>query len=156
MAVARRLEGCGDDPTTRARLGAPVPIRLGIDEHGNNTGSALAPGTTVAADKVAYERVFAAGVTKLYVTCKLTDAHAGTHTLKIYPLMAAGYRADQLIKDDTLGTRHEVNVSDGIAVLSTTAQEDEYTTKGEALFDIEIDTDGAQAADIDYVEVYGI
>lgn len=147
MAVARRLEGCGDEGTTAARLGAPYPIRL--------TG-ALANGTVVAADTVAYERVFAPGVTKIYATCKLTDAHAGTHTLKIYPLMNAGYSAAELTADDTIGTRHEVNVSDGIATLSTTAQEDEYTTKGEALFEIEIDADGAQAADIDYVEVYGI
>lgn len=146
MATARRLEGGGDDATTRARLGAPKPIRL---------KGALAAGTVVAANTVAYERVYAAGVTKLYVTAKLTDAHTGTHTLYIYPLMNSGYDGDEL-KTDTLGTRHEVNKSSGIATLSTTAQEDSYTTKGEEYFDIEIDADGAQAADISYVEVYGI
>ena len=147
MAKAVSMEGCGEITTTQARLGAPYPLRL--------TG-ALAAGTVVASNTKAYERVFAPGVTKIFATCKLTDAHTGTHTLTIYPLMNAGYGAAELAADDTIGTRHEVNESSGIAVLSTTAQEDEYTTKGEAFFEIEIDADGAQAADIDYVEVYGI
>jgi len=146
MAQARFLEGGNESATGRARLSDPVPIRL---------AGALANGVTVAANTVAYERVYAAGVTTLYVTCLLTDANTGTHTLKIYPIMAAD-DPPHLLKDDTEGTRHAVNVSTGIAVLSTTAQEDSYTTKGEAWFDIEIDADGAQAADIDYVEVYGI
>ena len=146
MANARFLEGGNESATGRSRLSDPVPIRL--------TG-ALANGTVVAADSVAYERVYAAGVTTLYATCKLTDAHAGTHTLIIYPLMHGGVPPATLV-DDTKGTRHEVNQSTGIAILSTTAQEDSYTTRGEAWFDIEIDTAGAQAADIDYVEVYGI
>ncbi|MHC4676315.1 MAG: hypothetical protein ACYTBZ_27805 [Planctomycetota bacterium] len=87
--------------------------------------------------------------------CKASNINAGTHTVKIYPILRGNTDVSELIADDTLGTRHPINVSSG-ATIDIVGVEDSYTCKGEGLYDIEVDADASKACVIDYVEVYGI